>query len=47
VQDLPKFATSIYEIEQYTGINFMPQLTKDQEAKLERTVNLADWSGLQ
>jgi endonuclease G len=47
VQDLPKFATSIDEIERVTGINFMPQLTKAQEAKLERGINLADWSGLQ
>ena len=47
VVDLPKFATNIFTIEQHTGINFMPQLTKAQEAKLERDINLADWSGLQ
>lgn len=47
VQDLPKYATTIDQVEQATGINFMPQLTKTQEAKLERGLNLADWSGLQ
>jgi endonuclease G, mitochondrial len=47
VQDLPKYATTIDQVELATGINFMPKLTKAQEAKLERGINLADWSGLQ
>ena len=47
VADLPKFATSIDAVEQATGINFMPKLTKAQEGKLEKAVNLSDWSGLQ
>jgi DNA/RNA endonuclease G (NUC1) len=47
VQDLPKYATTVDQVEAATGINFMPKLTKTQEAKLERTVNLADWPGLQ
>jgi DNA/RNA endonuclease G (NUC1) len=47
VQDLPKYATSIDAVEQATGINFMPKLTKAQESKLEKAVNLSDWSGLQ
>lgn len=47
VQDLPKYATTIDAVENATGINFMPKLTKAQEGKLEKGVNLADWSGLQ
>jgi endonuclease G len=47
VQDLPKYATSIDSVEKATGINFMPRLTRAQEGKLEKGVNLADWSGLQ
>ena len=48
VKDLPKYATSVAEIEKYTGINFMPQLTPTQKAVLEDTLpNLAEWSSLQ
>jgi endonuclease G len=48
VKDLPKYATTIGTIEQYTGINFMPQLTPQQKAVLEDTPpNLAEWSSLQ
>ena len=47
VADLPKYATSIGSIEQYTGINFMPQLTPQQKKVLEDTPpNLAEWSSL-
>ena len=47
VADLPKYATSIAEIEKYTGINFMPQLTPQQKAVLEDTApNVAEWSSL-
>ena len=46
VADLPKYATSIDAVEKATGINFMPKLTKAQESKLEKAVNLSDWSGL-
>ena len=48
VKDLPKYATSIAEIEKYTGIDFMPLLTPNQKAILEDTPpNLAEWSSLQ
>ena len=46
VADLPKYATSVDAIEKATGINFMPQLTKAQEDKLETGVNINDWSSL-
>lgn len=47
VKDLPLYATSIAEIEKYTGIDFMPQLTPTQKAVLEDTPpNLAEWSSL-
>ena len=47
VADLPKYATNVATIEQYTGINFMPLLTPAQKAALEDTApNLADWSSL-
>ena len=47
VADLPKYAVSVATIEQYTGINFMPQLTASQKAKLEDTApNLSLWSSL-
>jgi len=47
VADLPKHAVSIAEIEKYTGINFMPQLTPDQQAKVEQTFNVWDWLPIQ
>jgi hypothetical protein len=43
----PSVGQSIDAVEKATGINFMPKLTKAQEGKLEKGVNLADWSGLQ
>ena len=43
VADLPKYAVSIADIEKYTGINFMPQLTLDQQAKVEQTFQVGDW----
>ena len=46
VADLPKYAVSVEHIEQATGINFMPQLPANL-ANVEKTFNLADWSGLQ
>jgi endonuclease G len=47
VADLPKYITSVGSIEQYTGINFMPQLTAQQKKVLEDTPpNIADWSSL-
>ena len=46
VADLPKYAVTVEQIEQTTGINFMPQLPA-QLANIEKTINLADWSGLQ
>ena len=46
VADLPKFATTIAEVERATGINFHPQLP-EQLKHLETTKpNLNDWSGL-
>jgi endonuclease G len=47
VKDLPKYATTVYEVERATGINFMPQLTPAQRQKIETFFNIADWSGLQ
>lgn len=46
VADLPKYAVSVEQIEQATGINFMPQLPANL-ANVEKTFNKADWSGLQ
>jgi len=47
VKDLPKYATSVGTIEQYTKINFMPQLTPQQKAVLEdQAPNVVEWSGL-
>jgi endonuclease G len=48
VKDLPKYAVSIGQVEQATGINFMPLLTPTQKQVLEDTLpNLSEWSGLQ
>ena len=48
VKDLPKYAVSIGQVEQATGINFMPLLTPTQKQVLEDTPpNLGEWSGLQ
>jgi endonuclease G len=48
VKDLPKYAVSIGQVEQATGINFMPLLTPTQKQVLEDTPpNLNEWSGLQ
>jgi DNA/RNA endonuclease G (NUC1) len=46
VVDLPKYAVTVDQIEKTTGINFMPQLP-EQLGNIEKTINLADWSGLQ
>jgi endonuclease G len=46
VVDLPKYAVSVEQIEQTTGINFMPQLPANL-SNVEKTFNLADWSKLQ
>jgi len=45
VQDLPKYATTVAEIEKYTGINFMPQLPQQLQA-LETSVDINRWSNL-
>lgn len=45
VQNLPEYATNISEIEQLTGINFMPQLTIEQHDKVEKTFLVTDWLG--
>ena len=45
VPDLPKYATSVKVIEQYTGINFMPKLPANLQS-IEETFNIKDWSGL-
>ena len=45
VADLPKYATTIAEIEKYTGINFHPQLPAQLNA-LETTVDINAWSSL-
>ena len=46
VADLPKYATSVAEIERVTGINFMPQLTLEQQRLETQVPNLAEWSSL-
>lgn len=47
VKDLPKYATSIAQIEKTTGINFMPQLTSTQKSVLEdQAPTLAEWTNL-
>jgi endonuclease G len=45
VQDLPKYAVSVKQIEAYTGINFMPKLP-DNLHHIEDTFNVNDWSGI-
>lgn len=45
VKDLPDYATKISEIEQLTGINFMPQLTAEQHEKVENTFVVTNWLG--
>jgi len=45
VADLPKYVTTIAEIEKYTGINFMPQLPQQLQS-IETTVNIKSWSNL-
>ena len=46
VKDLPKYAVTIRQVEQATGINFHPQLPAQLE-RLETTVNVNEWSSLQ
>jgi endonuclease G len=45
VVDLPKYVTTIDEIELSTGINFMPKLPVSSKLEKEKA-NLNDWSGL-
>lgn len=45
VQDLPKYAISVDQLEKTTGINFMPQLPANFAA-MEKSFSLSDWSGL-
>lgn len=48
VEDLPKYATTISDIEQKTGLNFNPKLSDADQKKLETAVpNLKEWSSLQ
>lgn len=45
VKDLPKYVTTVREVEQKTGINFHPKMKDDST---ETTLpNLKEWSGLQ
>ena len=46
VKDLPKYATSIAEVEKLTGINFMPELTPEQQLQVEHEFHVIDWLGL-
>lgn len=47
VRDLPKYATTVAEVERATGINFHPQLPPNLE-RIETTApNLSEWSGLE
>ena len=46
VADLPKFATTIAEVERATGINFHPQLPPQLQHLETTKPNLNDWSGL-
>jgi endonuclease G len=45
VQDLPKYAISVTQIEQLTGINFMPKLPANLK-HIESVFDLREWSGL-
>jgi len=46
VEDLPKYATTVAEVEKLTGINFMPKLPKEK-SKLEKTIpDLNKWPKL-
>jgi len=48
VADLPKYATTISDIEQKTGLNFNPKLSDADQKKLEATKpNLTEWSSLE
>ena len=47
VADLPKYATTIADIEQKTGLNFNPKLSDAEQKKLETIKSdLKDWSSL-
>jgi endonuclease G, mitochondrial len=46
VEDLPKYATTVAEVEKLTGINFMPKLSKEK-SKIEKTApDLNKWPKL-
>lgn len=47
VKDLPNYSTSIREIEKFTGINFMPQLTEGQALRVEEYFDATEWLGIQ
>ena len=47
VKELPNYATSIREIEKYTGINFMPQLTESQAVRIEEYFDVTEWLVIQ
>ena len=47
VPDLPKYATTIADVEAKTGLNFDPKLSPAQQKALETaTPNLKNWSGI-
>jgi len=45
VADLPKYATSINEVEKATGLDFHPA-SKEFEEMESAKPNLSEWSGL-
>lgn len=45
VEDMPKYIVTISDIEQYTGINFMPNLPAELKAIETTKANWNEWSG--
>jgi len=45
VADLPKYAVPVTQVEQYTGLHFLPQIPPEL-AHIKNEVNLTLWSGL-
>jgi len=46
VEDLPKYTTTVAEVEKLTGINFMPKLPKDKAALEKTKPDLSKWPKL-
>lgn len=43
-KELEAFAVPIEKVEEYTKLNFFPELTEEESSRLEKEINLADWN---